>query len=141
MDREEGDHQERGGPGGRLDRQRQEHRGADMPVPRARPGRLEHAIDEPDGRVDRLDTMEQGHRLLEPGQLPAALGAAVQMGRHLAPLLGREGVVQVGGEALARVVARHGRKRSSLSRRSARARCNRERTVPSSRSSTSAISS
>ena len=41
-----------------------------------------------------------------------------------------ERLVEEGGERFARVVAGHGRKRSSLSLRSVRARCRRERTVP-----------
>src|SRR6202040_1120009 len=89
----------------------------------------------------RLDAAEQGYGLLQAFQLAPALRAALEVGGHLSPLVRGERPVEESGERFARVVMGHGRKRSSLSFRSARARCRRERTVPSSSSSASAISS
>ena len=86
--------------------------------------------------------MEQAHRLPEPLELPPALGAIVHVALHGHALLARERIVQERREELARVVvAGHRKKRSILSLRSIRARCSRERTVPSSRSRAWAISS
>ena len=69
-------------------------------------------------------------------ELAPALGTALEVRVDQAPLVRGEGLVQIGRQRVARLVAGHGRNRSSFSFRSARARCRRERTVPSSRSST-----
>ena len=100
-----------------------------------------HAVDEAGGSVRGLDRLHERHRALEPDPLALALRARRQMRVQLRLLGGAQRVVGASGEEVARVLAGHGRKRSSFALSSMRARCRRERTVPSSRPSASEISS
>src|SRR5262249_55971255 len=100
-----------------------------------------HPVDESGGRVNGAEASQEGHRLPELLQLPSAICARGQVSVERGALRDGERVVQQGGELLARVVARHGKNRSSFSLKSSRARWSRERTVPTGSSSTSAISS
>src|SRR5215472_5321911 len=83
---------------------------------------------------------ERGGRA-KPVELATAVGTARQVRLDLGVLGRVERLVHQRGEKPPRLVAGHGRNRSSLSLRSMRARWSRERTVPSSRESTEAISS
>ncbi len=69
-----------------------------------------------------LDLGEKRHRRTKPFELAAALRAAGQVSLDLLPLVVIQGLVQPGREQIARLGAGHGRKRSSLSLRSMRAR-------------------
>src|SRR5205823_5052240 len=81
-----------------------------------------------------------GPARLRPGVPLAAVGARPQVLLHAGSLGGRGLAVDPGREELTRVLAAHEKNRSSLSFRSIRARCSRERTVPGSSSSARAIS-
>jgi hypothetical protein len=110
-------------------------------VPRDTAGRADDPVHEAGWGPRGLDGPEEADGVLESRQLPPALGAGVEVSVERATLLARERVVQPGRELLARLVAAHGKNRRSLSLRSMRARCRRERTVPTGTSSAAAISS
>ena len=136
-----GDHDHGARLEGKLDGEREEERTAEPSIPRHRTHLRHDAIDEAHGGPGSLDTGEEPRGGTKPVDLAAAVGATYQVRLDPRALASIERLVQQRGEKLPRLVAGHGRKRSSLSLRSIRARWSRERTVPSSRESTVAISS
>jgi len=109
------------------------------------PGDGTHRIEDTRGESCRrprpLDKLEEGDGGAEAAELARAIGTPGEMGGEGGVLLDGQGLVDPAGKPVPRVVAAHGRKRSSLSLRSIRARCSRDRTVPGSRPSAVAISS
>ena len=110
-------------------------------VPRHRPSGGEHPIDEADRCACVGHGVEHAQHSRQALQLGRALGAPCEMALHGGALGGRQLAIEQGRMELAILGAGHVRYRSSFSLRSSRARCSRDRTVPSSRPSAAAISS
>ena len=121
-DAEYGDHNHGRSLRRQLDPERQKEPAAEPAIPGHGAGRRHHPIDEAHRRPWTLDAREERDGRAQPLELAPALGAAVEVGSDLGPFRRAQSLVEKFGQLLARVVAVHGRKRSSLPLRSVRAR-------------------
>src|SRR5437870_6586797 len=137
----DGDEHDGRGLHGKLHRPWHKEAAQETLRPGHRPCRLEHAVDEAGRRAYRRRRAHQRDGVPETLELAPTVGARRQMRVELGALRRIERVVDQRRELFARVVAGHGRNRSSFSRKSIRARWSLDLTVPSSSSSASAISS
>src|SRR5215472_8168086 len=124
-----------------LDAERNEEPLEQPMIRGCRAGRLKHAVDEACGRSGSAERVQEPDRAGETIKFARALGALGEMRGERGVIIEWQRFVHPLAEPFTGLIARHVKKRSSLSLRSIRARCSRERTVPSSRSSAPAISS